>query len=214
MNQRSRVLRLGGLAAAIVLAVVVALIWASGSGTVSRSSSSKVSVLKPAPATTSTTAPSSSDLGPAVIDEIAKNLPGATVALAILRGGAQRVVNIKLSSRSGQYFNTTTAPEAGFLGVSVATQGAQSTTPAGAVVVQVEADSPAEAAGLVQGDVITSIGSTSIASTQDLSDTVLPLAPGTAVQVAYNDPEGGAHATNVTVGSYPSGLPAPNVVSV
>jgi hypothetical protein len=160
------------------------------------------------------TAPTSGDLGPAVIDEIAKNLPGTTVPLEILRGGSQMVVNVTLASTASPGYAPNSAPEVGYLGVGVQTQGAQSGTPAGALIEQVEASSPAATAGLVAGDEITSVGSTPVSSSDSLSTALYLIQPGTSVQVAYVDPNGAATTTTVTMGSYPSSGPSPQVTSI
>lgn len=166
------------------------------------------------------TVPSSSDLGPPVIDEIAKNLPNTTIPLVILRGGSQQVVNIKLSSRSGPSFTSASAPALGYLGVGLETltpqlQQEYNFVPStGAVVTQVQANSSASNAGLAYGDVITSYGSTPVSSAEGLANSILLTPPGTSVQVAYSDTTGTPRAVNVTLGSYPTGTPGPQVVGV
>jgi hypothetical protein len=151
--------------------------------------------------------------GPIVIDEIAKNQPGTTIPLEVLRDGTQQVINIKLGSTSAPAFTTASTPDVGYLGVQAATQAAQSGVPAGAVIEQVEDSSPASSAGLTAGDVITSIGSTSVTSYEALTTSMYLLSPGTTVQVAYVDPSGNPQTTNVTIGSYPTDGGGPIVTS-
>ena len=160
------------------------------------------------------TVPSASDLGPPVIDEIAKNLPGATIPLEILRGGTQTVVNIPLASTAATAYVAASAPEVGYLGVEVGTQGAQAGTPAGAFVEQVEDGSPAAASRLIAGDVITSIGSTSVTSADALTMALYLMTPGTSVMVAYVGPNSGAASTTVTLAPYPSSGVSPSVVAI
>jgi hypothetical protein len=99
-------------------------------------------------------APSNGDLGPAVIDEVARSLPGTIIALTIERGGAQRVVTIKLGSTAEATFAKSSAPMPGYLGVDVTSvtpaQRAQYgfTPTSGAIVLNVLSDSPADIAGL------------------------------------------------------------------
>ena len=159
-------------------------------------------------------APSSSTLGPPVIDEIAESLPGVTIPLEILRRGSQQVINIKLSSTASPAFSSSEAPEAGYLGVSVQSGSAPNGTQSGAVIEQVESQSPAESVGLVEGDVITSVGSTSVTSQQDLEYALYLLPPGTTVQIEYFDSSGSAQSVNVTVESYPEDSSQPTVASV
>lgn len=159
-------------------------------------------------------APTSSDLGPGLIDEVALGLPGATIPLEILRGGNQMTVNIALASRAGTAYANATTPSVSYLGVQVATQPTQGTTPAGALVQGIESGSPAESAGLVAGDIITSIGSRPVSSVDALS-TALFLTPAyTSVQIAFIGTDGVASTTTATTGSYPSTEAAPSVVAV
>lgn len=154
--------------------------------------------------------PSTSDLGPPVIDEVAKALPGAKIVLTIERGGSQQVVNITLSSTASPAFITSSAPVPGDIGLQLATLTPQLSSqyglPAisGALIVGVESGSAAQTAGLAEGEVITSFGSTQINSLQDLQDAMYLTPPGTTVQVSYVDGSEAAHTTQVTVGAYPT----------
>jgi hypothetical protein len=159
-------------------------------------------------------APSSSDLGPSVIDEVALGLPGATIPLEILRNGNQMVVNIALASRSDAAYENSTAPETGYLGAQVSTQAAQGTTSPGVLIQGFESDSAAEAAGLVVGDVITSIGSTPIRSVGALGTALDLTPPGTNVQIAYVGTSGAAATTTVAMGSWPTSGAVPQVVAI
>jgi S1-C subfamily serine protease len=87
-----------------------------------------------------------------------------------------------------------------FLGVLAETS---SYDVSGAVVTQVVAGSPAEAAGIVPGDVITSIGGSTISSPDDLSAAVSTQKPGASVTAVYYDQYGTAQTTNLTLGSGP-----------
>jgi len=165
-------------------------------------------------------APSSSDLGPSVIDEIAKQLPGQPIALTIIRDAVQRVVNVTLSSVANPSYSTAFAPTPGYLGVQVATltpglaQEYGLPVSVGAYVEKVESGSPSESAGLQSGDVITSVGTTRVRSATDLIDAALQLSPGTTVQVAYTDTNGNAQTVNIQVGTFPSGEIAPLVTGL
>jgi S1-C subfamily serine protease len=83
--------------------------------------------------------------------------------------------------------NTAARPQ-GFLGVSLSTA-----TSGGAQVTAVSAGTPAAAAGLQVGDVITSIDSQAITSSGDAADYIASQTPGTKVTVHYR--RGGAAQT-------------------
>jgi S1-C subfamily serine protease len=68
----------------------------------------------------------------------------------------------------------------------------------GAKIVSVVSGKPADLAGLVKGDVITSLNGTKISSTTDVRDTVLSLTPGTAVPIAWTDTHGIAQTGTIT----------------
>lgn len=153
-------------------------------------------------------------LGPAVIDEVAKNLPGATVPLSILRNGNQIVVNVALGSTASPAYTAASAPGVGFLGVQVSNQVAQGSTPAGVLIENVASGSAAEAAGLVAGDVITSIGSTSVRSVDALSTTLYLTSPGTVLQVTYFGTDSVPATATVTMGYWPTSGAVPSVVAI
>ena len=72
-----------------------------------------------------------------------------------------------------------------FLGVVIENQAA-----GGAKIHSVVAGLPADLAGLVRGDVITSLNGARISSRTDLRDTVLTLVPGKAVPIGWTDTNG------------------------
>jgi S1-C subfamily serine protease len=81
-----------------------------------------------------------------------------------------------------------------FLGVVVSdAQGGS-----GALISQVEPADPADAAGLVAGDVITSLNGVTIFSSADVRKTVLSLVPGTAVSIGWKDTTGTAQTGTIT----------------
>ena len=75
------------------------------------------------------------------------------------------------------------------LGVDVA----DSLSARGAQVTAIEAGSPAQAAGLVPGDIIVSVGGTSVASASALSPALQRHHPGDQVVVVWLDPSGHQH---------------------
>ena len=84
-----------------------------------------------------------------------------------------------------------------FLGVELAKSSG------GAKIAKVLAHQPAAAAGLVAGDVITSLGSATISSPADVRQAVLTLAPGKAVSIGWTDKTGTAQTGTITPTSGP-----------
>lgn len=79
-----------------------------------------------------------------------------------------------------------------FLGVGV------ETVTGGAQITQVLAGKPADVAGLVLGDVITSLNGVTISSSLDVRRVVLSLVPGQAVSIGWTDTSGTAHTGTIT----------------
>ena len=73
----------------------------------------------------------------------------------------------------------------------------------GAEVTQVVAGKPADAAGLVAGDVITSLDGATISSRADVRRAVLSLVPGKAVPIGWTDTTGAARTGTITPASGP-----------
>ncbi|WP_165070337.1 S1C family serine protease [Marisediminicola senii] len=98
-----------------------------------------------------------------------------------------------------------------FLGIELgATQGAQGsqgtqgTAQAGVTVGGVIDSKPAAAAGLVAGDVVTSIDGVAVTSAEQLSSIVASHDPGDQVSVGYTDAAGAAQSTTVTLVAGPA----------
>jgi S1-C subfamily serine protease len=85
--------------------------------------------------------------------------------------------------------------QVGYLGVSV-----QDSTAAGALVVGVQSDSPAAAAGITTGSVITGIGGTTVTSSDTLGKAIKAHRPGDRVSVRWTTSDGAAHTATVTLG--------------
>ncbi len=90
---------------------------------------------------------------------------------------------------------------------SVASSGATAATPApsvsGASVAGVVTNGPAQEAGLAQGDVITSLGGTTITSSNDLTNAMGEYHPGDKVTVGWTDSSGQTHTATVQLSSGP-----------
>jgi len=73
----------------------------------------------------------------------------------------------------------------------------------GAAVSGVVTSSPAQEAGLAQGDVITSVNNTATGSPSALTDALSPFHPGDTVKIGWVDSTGVAHSANVQLSSGP-----------
>ncbi|HEY8828357.1 MAG TPA: trypsin-like peptidase domain-containing protein [Jatrophihabitantaceae bacterium] len=87
----------------------------------------------------------------------------------------------------------------GFLGISVAA----STTSPGALVESVLAAGPAGQAGIGAGDVITSVGGTTVGSSAALRTAVAAHRPGQSVEVSWLDTAGRTHTATITLATGP-----------
>ncbi len=87
-----------------------------------------------------------------------------------------------------------------FLGIEVVEN---SLGGSGAVVTSVVPGSPAEAAGLVPGDLITAVGDHAVSSPSDLTDIVAAQKPGAPVSAAYVDRTGSTQTASVALASGP-----------
>jgi S1-C subfamily serine protease len=70
--------------------------------------------------------------------------------------------------------------------------------PGGALITQILAGKPADAAGLVAGDVVTSLDGVTISSSLDVRRVVLSLVPGKAVSIGWKDASGVAQTGTIT----------------
>jgi S1-C subfamily serine protease len=68
----------------------------------------------------------------------------------------------------------------------------------GAKISSILVGKPADVAGLVKGDVITSLNGTAISSRADVRQSVLTLVPGKAVPIGWTDPNGVAQTGTIT----------------
>jgi serine protease Do len=156
------------------------------------------------------TPPNASNLlGPSIIDAVASQLPGTPLALLIKRDGQQMVVHMTASSYENPARANTSTPEAGYLGIEMTTDSpavSQSDglgTDRGAVIVSTPSNSPAANAGLVSGDVITSINGTQVSGTTDVSLALASVTAADSVSIDYVDLNGASHTVNVQLSSYP-----------
>jgi S1-C subfamily serine protease len=110
--------------------------------------------------------------------------------------------------KSGQGSGDTHVGERAFLGVSIRSVGSRSglrdrTSGSGAIVGSVQSGSPADDAGLQQGDTITSLAGKSTSSIDDLTSALAPHHPRDKVEVGWTDNSGDRHTAQVTLASGP-----------
>ena len=107
---------------------------------------------------------------------------------------------------SGEGSGDTHVGERAFLGVSIRSQGTGSRSSgsrSGAIVGSVQSGSPADDAGLQQGDTITSLAGKSTSSIDDLTSALAPHHPRDKVEVGWTDNSGDRHTAQVTLASGP-----------
>jgi S1-C subfamily serine protease len=125
------------------------------------------------------------------------------------------------SIEAGQSSSTVHIGETAFLGVSVSavssangeqtpfgfyggsSSGGNSTAQSGALIQGVVTSSPAQEAGLADGDVITSVNSTKVGSPNDLTNALQGFHPGNSVTIGWTDSSGATHSAKVTLTSGP-----------
>jgi len=109
---------------------------------------------------------------------------------------------IELSEAS----NTVHIGPTGFLGVEVASSGTagSESSQSGVEVGGTVSGSPAASAGLVAGDVITSLGGNSVTAPSGLSLLIERYHPGDSVQLGWTDSSGHQHSATVQLSSGPA----------
>jgi S1-C subfamily serine protease len=109
--------------------------------------------------------------------------------------------------KSGQDSGDTHVGPRAFLGVSIRTLGPRSGSPnarsGGAIVGDVQSGSPADDAGLQQGDTIVSLAGKSVSSIDDLTSALAPHHPRDKVSIGWTDNSGDHHTAQVTLASGP-----------
>jgi S1-C subfamily serine protease len=107
---------------------------------------------------------------------------------------------------SGKASSTVHIGPTALLGVAVQSSsdnGFGSSTP-GATIVRLLSSGPAGSAGLVPGDIITSLGGTNVSSAEDLTNAMLTHKPGDTVTVGYVNTGGQQQTTTVTLATGPA----------
>jgi hypothetical protein len=129
-----------------------------------------------------------------------RRLALAAVAATLLLAGAVYAVAASLSGSS----STTSAATIGsraWLGIDVAT-----TQQGGVMVVDVFPGSPAQAAGMEPGDVITRLNGKPVFSPSDVTSAIASAHPGQRIQLQYQG-SGVSYSSSVPLGTRPAGYP-------
>ena len=138
---------------------------------------------------------------------------GATTGFAIPINTAMSIAD---EIKSGKASTNIHIGLAGFMGVNVADAstpsdcesggdgyggvgGFNSPTNSGALICQVYPNSPANAAGLQSGDVITSVNGTTLSSADDLTNITAASHPGDKFSIDYVDAYGNKHSTTASL---------------
>jgi len=119
----------------------------------------------------------------------------STVAYAI---PINRALSIAAKIESGHETSTIHIGNPAFLGISSVD------TVRGVVVAGVADGSPAARAGLSAGDVITSVGGTTVQSAEGVSSAIKGHSPGDRVTVTWTDTSGTSHSATVTLATGPA----------
>ena len=91
----------------------------------------------------------------------------------------------------------------GFFGGNSGSTGNTGSSASGASVASTVTNGPAQEAGLAEGDVITSLGGTTITTPNDLTNAISHYHPGDKVSIAWTDGSGQTHTATVQLSSGP-----------
>jgi S1-C subfamily serine protease len=107
--------------------------------------------------------------------------------------------------RAGQSSGKVHIGATAYLGIETADGSRAYTGTTGPVVLGVVADSPADAAGLSRGDVITSVAGKQVSSATDLTALLDQHHPGDKVKIVWTDVSGRSHSASVRLATGPVG---------
>ena len=131
-----------------------------------------------------------------------------SIARAIEAGAASSTVHIGETAFLGVEISpsgtsSSSGNSGGFGGFLGGNSGNTGPSVSGASVAGVVTNGPAQEAGLAQGDVITSLGGTTITSSDDLTNAMGEYHPGDKVTVGWTDSSGQTHTATVQLSSGP-----------
>jgi S1-C subfamily serine protease len=110
-------------------------------------------------------------------------------------------VSIAKQIDSGDASSTVHTGATAFMGVEIASTGVQSS---GVELAGAQPGTPAFAAGLTDGDVITALNGTAVTSGTQISQALIPLHPGNKVTITWTDTSDQSHTTTLTLGTGPA----------
>ncbi len=130
-----------------------------------------------------------------------------SIAHQIIAGRSTETVHIGGTPFLGVYVESTATPtpfgSSGFGSTLTSTRSTSPTT-SGAVVANVIPGTPAQSSGLAQGDVITSVGGTTVTSPSDLTRIMLRYHPGDSVKVVWTTRSGQSQSAMIALASGPA----------
>jgi S1-C subfamily serine protease len=103
---------------------------------------------------------------------------------------------------AGQASSTVHIGATAFLGLEIASSDQQGSS--GVALAGAASGTPAAAAGLAQGDVITSLGGQSVSTGTDIQNILVGHHPGDQISIGWTDSSGQSHTATVTLASGPT----------
>ncbi len=124
--------------------------------------------------------------------DTAASTSGRTAGFAIPIKQAMKIAD---QIRSGVETSVIHIGYPAFLGVGVKNAAGGK----GALIATTEPDLPADKAGIVAGDVVTSLDGTQVTSADSLRTAIAKVNPGDTVSISYTDANGASHSTKATL---------------
>ena len=130
-----------------------------------------------------------------------------SIAKQIEAGTASADVHIGATAFLGLETEASSSSTGGFGGFGgsggFGGQNSQGST-SGVTVAGTVSGSPAENAGITEGDTITAIGGQSVSSAEDISHALVQYHPGNSISVSWVDQSGQSHTANLTLATGPA----------
>jgi S1-C subfamily serine protease len=111
-------------------------------------------------------------------------------------------LSIASQIEAGQASSTVHIGATAFLGLEIASSDQQDSS--GVALAGAASGTPAAAAGLGQGDVITSLGGQSVSTGTDIQNIMVGHHPGDTISIGWTDASGQSHTATVTLASGPT----------
>src|SRR6202044_1466761 len=107
---------------------------------------------------------------------------------------------------AGQASSTVHLGATAFIGIGIEGSSGQGFGQAatGVEIAGAQAGTPAAAAGLAEGDVITALDGKSVTTGTDIQDILIGEHPGDKVSISWTDPTGQSHTATITLGTGPA----------